>query len=186
MFIEIAHAATEAATEAAPTGLLGTFGINIQLFLAQLLNFAIVVFVLSKWVFKPLMKKMDERRGIVEEGLRKASEAEEALRGAKASEEQIIKEARDQSKEIVDEGKARGEYEKQTRIQKSTEIIAQQLKESKEQALRIIDEERALAKSELANLIGTATEKVTKKAIDTKSHRALIDEAISELEQLHG
>lgn len=187
MFIEIAHAASEAAVhETAEGGLLGTFGINLQLFLAQLLNFAIVVFVLSKWVFKPLMKKMEERRGIVEEGLKKAEQAEQALIGAKEAETSIVKEAREHAKEIVDEARERGEHEKQQRIQKSTEIIAQQLKESKQQASQMVDEERAHAKAELAGLIGLATEKISKKAIDTKTHRALIDEAINDLERIHG
>jgi F-type H+-transporting ATPase subunit b len=187
MFIEIAHAASEAAThEATQGGLLGTFGIDLKLFLAQLLNFAVVVFVLSKWVFKPLMKKMEERKAIVEEGLLKASQANDALRGAKESEAMIIKEARAQAKELVDEGKTRGEFEKQSRVQKSSEIIAQQLKESKDQAISIIEQERSQARAELATLIGLATEKVSKKAIDTKTHRTLIEEAISELEQAHG
>lgn len=186
MFIEIAQAATEAAAhEATEGGLLGTFGIDIKLFLAQLLNFAIVVFVLSKWVFKPLMKKMEERRMIVEEGLQKAVQADEALKGAKESEAMIVREARNQAKEIVDEGKTRGEYEKQTRLQKSSEIIALQLKESKQQAVMMIEEERSQARSELAALIGAATEKVSKNAIDTKAHRKLIDEAITELEKAH-
>lgn len=187
MFIEIAYAASEAAAhEATGNGLLGTFGIDVKLFLAQLLNFAIVVFVLSKWVFKPLMKKMEERKSIVEDGLRKAEQAEEALRGAKESEAQIIKEARIQAKDLIDDGKNRGDFEKQSRIQKSSEIIAQQLMESKQQAVSMIEEERAMARTQLAELIGAATEKVSKKAIDAKTHRKLIDEAIAELEHAHG
>jgi F-type H+-transporting ATPase subunit b len=186
MFIEIAQAASEATHETAETGLLGTFGIDLKLFLAQLLNFAIVVFVLSKWVFKPLLKTMEERKGIVETGLKKAEQADKALKSAKESESMIIKEARDQAKEIVDDGKTRGDYEKQTRIQKSSEIIAQQLKESKEQAVRIVGEERSKARTELAELIGSATEKVSKGAIDLSAHRKLISSAIDELEQQHG
>jgi F0F1-type ATP synthase membrane subunit b/b' len=60
------------------------------------------------------------------------------------------------------------------------------LKDSKEQALQAIEEERLRAKSELATLIGAAAEQVTKKVIDTKAHRKLIDEAITELEHAHG
>jgi F-type H+-transporting ATPase subunit b len=187
MFIEIAQAATEAAVhETAETGLLGTFGIDWKLFLAQLCNFAIVVFVLSKWVFKPLMKTMEQRTSIVEKGLKDAEQAEASLRDAKESEAMIVKEAREQAKGIINEGKERGDFEKQSRIQKSTEIIAQQLKDSKVQATQLIEEERMQAKTELAELIGAATEKVTKNAMDIKTHRKLIDDAISELEQQHG
>lgn len=187
MFIEIAHAATEAVVhETAETGLLGTFGIDLKLFLAQLINFSIVIFVLSKWVFKPLVKTMDQRKQIVEKGLNDAKSAEEALRLAKESESLIIKEARSQAKILIDEGKERGEYEKQARIQKSNEIIAQQLKDSKEQAVRIVEEERAQARNELASLIGEATEKISRKTIDAGAHRTLIDRAISDLEKQHG
>lgn len=177
---------TQAHTEAPEQGILGTFGIDGQLFLAQLFNFAIVIFVLSRWVFKPLIKTMDERRQKIEKGIRHAKEAEEALGSARQTESAIILEARTHAKDIVDEAKDRGEREKQVRIEKSNEIIAQQLQESKAQAALMHDASRKEVMREAAALVMAVTEKVAPGMMDEKKHRHLITAAIEELEQSHG
>ncbi len=57
--------------------LLQSFGINLPLFIAQIVNFGLVVGVLTWLVYKPLLKVIDERR----EAARKAAlVAEEAVR----------------------------------------------------------------------------------------------------------
>src|SRR3990167_360095 len=66
---------TQLAAEAAKTDVLGTLGINWKLFMAQLVNVGIVIFVLSKWVFKPLVKLMDDRVKKIDDGLAHAKEA---------------------------------------------------------------------------------------------------------------
>jgi len=101
MFIEIAHAAAEAATHETETGLLGTFGLNWKLFLAQLINFSVIVFVLTKWVYRPLIKTMDARRLKIEEGVKNASLAEQKLGSAKETESKMLREARSQAQEII-------------------------------------------------------------------------------------
>lgn len=178
-------AGTQAHTEAPEQGILGTFGVDGQLFLAQLLNFAIVIFVLSRWVFKPLIKTMDERRQKIEKGLQQASDAERALGDARKTEASIISEARNQAKDIVDEAKEHGEREKQTRIQKSNEIISQQLQESKEQVVLMNEAAKKDVMQEAADLVATVTEKIAPGILDEKKHRKLILQAIEELEQ-HG
>lgn len=178
--------ATASHTEVPEQGILGTFGINGQLFLAQLINFAIVVFVLSKWVFKPLISAMDERRQKIEKGLKQAKEAEDALGNARQTESHIIMDARSQAKDIVDEAKDRGEREKQMRIEKSNEIIAQQLQESKAQAMLMQESSKREVMREAAELVSAVTEKIAPGILDEKKHRHLIDRAIEDLEQSHG
>ncbi|MBD3251963.1 F0F1 ATP synthase subunit B [Candidatus Uhrbacteria bacterium] len=217
MFIEIAHAATEAAVHAAEavphvadaaaaaaphaadvaehateaghetsSGLLGTFGIDWKLLLAQLINFAIIIFVLTKWVYKPLIKVMEERKQKIEQGVKHAEEADRKLFGAKEVEDQIVNEARVQAKGIVDEARTRGEAEKQRRVDASKGIIEQQLVESKERIGRETDQARQAVKKDLAALVLQATEKVSKTTLDEKQHRQLIADAIKDLEKAHG
>ena len=47
IIIPIAHAAEEVAHSEAQTGVLGTFGVNWKFFVAQLINFSIVIFIFS-------------------------------------------------------------------------------------------------------------------------------------------
>jgi F-type H+-transporting ATPase subunit b len=185
MFIEIAQAATEAVTHEADTSLLGTFGLDWKLFLAQLINFAVIVFVLTKWVYKPLIKMMDERRKKIEDGIQNAERAEKKLDSAKETEEKMMNEARALGKEFIDEGKKKGDLERQRRVEASRVIIDGQLKESKEHLNREAESAKEQARKDVAKLVLAATEKVTKTTLDEKEHHRLIEDSIKELEKSH-
>ncbi len=186
MFIEIAHAASEAASHEAETGLLGTFGLDWKLFLAQLINFSVIVFVLTKWVYRPLIKTMDERKKKIDDGVKNAEVAEKKLLSAKEEEEKIINSARAAGKEHVDEGRKKGDMERQHRVEASKAIIDAQLKESKERIQREADEAKKQAERDVAKLVLAATEKLMKTTLDEKQHRRLIEDSIKELEKSHG
>lgn len=179
------HEATVAGTETTheqESGILGSFGVSPSLFLAQLLNFAIVVFVLTKWVFKPLLKTMDERKKTIDDGIKRSEESERVLVEARASEQEIVRNAHAQGKDIVEEAKERGEMEKQKRIEISKTIITRQLEDAKLQALHEAGAERDAVRRASAELVGNALEKVAPGAIDEKKQRLLIAKAIEELE----
>src|SRR5581483_2231836 len=57
---------------------LGTLGINWKLFLAQLINFGIVLFIFWRWVVTPLGKTLTDRQNRIEQGLKNADQTEEA------------------------------------------------------------------------------------------------------------
>jgi F-type H+-transporting ATPase subunit b len=180
--------ATQTATLEAPAptqGILGTFGIKPSLFIAQLINFAIVLFILKKWVFTPLLKTMDERRRVIDEGLKHSEEAEKIHAQAKEDENRILRDARVQGQEIVEQLKEQGEKEKQLRILTSNEIIARQLKEAKELAVAEAEEEKNRVRTSAVDLIMAGIERVAGSAIDPKQHGALIDEAIEGFEKQH-
>ena len=58
---ELVQAVVEAAphAEAAKESVLGALGVNWKLFIAQLLNFSVVLFIMWKWVYTPLLKAID-------------------------------------------------------------------------------------------------------------------------------
>jgi F-type H+-transporting ATPase subunit b len=63
-------------------------GINLPVLVAQLVNFAFLLFVMQKLAYKPILKMLDERRERIREGLSAADrgreQAAEASRDAQA------------------------------------------------------------------------------------------------------
>lgn len=55
------------------------FGINWKLLIAQLINFSILVFILAKFVYKPILRALDARRKKIEEGVAFSEKAKEEL-----------------------------------------------------------------------------------------------------------
>ncbi len=54
--------------------ILHTLGIDWQLLLAQIVNFGIVLVVLTKFVYKPLLKAIDARRDAIKKSIEEAEE----------------------------------------------------------------------------------------------------------------
>jgi len=174
---------TSAVTEkSASSNPAAVFGLNGGLFIAQLINFAIVIFVLNRWVFKPLMKMMDERRKKIEVGIKEAAEAKEKLVSAESAKEGVVREAHVVARDIIDQAKTRAEEEHEKRARASKHIIEEQLKEAKTRADRETAESKRAAMKQISDLVIVAADKVANGAIDAKAHRELITEAIAELE----
>jgi large-conductance mechanosensitive channel len=60
-------------------GVLASLGLNTQLFAFQLINFIIVFFILWYLILKPLTKKMEERKKLIDDSIDKAHTVEEQV-----------------------------------------------------------------------------------------------------------
>lgn len=174
---------TTQSTEHAETasGPAAAFGLNGGLFLAQLVNFAIVLFVLQRWVFKPLIAAMDARRKKVEDGLKDAASAKVKLEEAEQAHASLVRDAHVVARDILEKAKVRADEEYEKRLQKTQQTIESHLKEAELRTVRDADEARQAVMRDAANLVAAAADKVTGKAIDVSAHRALIADAIAEL-----
>lgn len=113
--------------------LLNNFGFEPILFIAQIVNILIVFFVLKKFLFKPLVKTLEDRKHKISEGLHFAEEAEKRLQEATEKEEQILRKAQDFAKKMLDETKT-----EQAKMLKEAEastqaLVNKMLKDAREQ-----------------------------------------------------
>ncbi|HTM68207.1 MAG TPA: F0F1 ATP synthase subunit B [Candidatus Binatia bacterium] len=175
---------TEAKQVAESTGVLGTLGINGKLFLAQLVNFGIVFFVMWKWVYTPLLKIMDERTKKIEQGMSDAEAAGALLRASEDQGAKAIADARKAAKAILDEAAAAAETERQEASKKARleveKIVAQGRDQLKAEQRKMVSD----AKAEVGALVAMAAEKVLREKIDPKKDAALIAQALKEAEPL--
>lgn len=143
--------------------LFAQLGINGKLFLAQGFNFLVVLFVLTIFVYRPLLKLLEERRKKIEFGLRGAEEAERRLR--KADEEGVkkIKEADKSAMQII------GVAEESAR-KRSEEIVA-------------VAEKKAGSIVEAAALVGEHKKQEELRRL-ADGARAIVKEAISKAVEL--
>lgn len=170
----------EATSAAEQVGLLGTLGIDYRLFLAQLLNFGLVAFVIWKWVYTPLLKILDERTSKIEQGLKDA-EASAALK-ASSSEERgaVIAEARSNARQIMEETEVHAQKVADEKVQKTKEEVERivllgkdQLRSEREKMVRDV-------KAELADILVLATGKIVHEKLDTEKDASLIREALKD------
>jgi F-type H+-transporting ATPase subunit b len=177
--IPTVHAATEASE--APQGITGLLGLNLKLFIAQLVNFSIVLFVLWKWVFGPLGKKLQERTETIEKSLKHAEEIEQKHKDAESARLAEIEKARIEASEIITRAQKMAETTKD-QIVAEAKAVAEKVNA---QALVQIENEKkkliAEVREEAATMVVAATERIIKEKLDPKRDEALIKESLKTL-----
>jgi len=148
-----------------------------------LVIFILVIFVLGKFAWGPLLEKLQEREKFIHESLTEAkSEREKAL--AQAEEySRKLDEARAEATAIVEEGRRDAEVVR-ARIAEEAQAESDKMVE---RARREIGLAKQTAVAELystsASLATTVAAKVIRKELNPSDHERLIADAIAELEQ---
>ena len=86
--------------------ILKDFGIQPTLLLAQIVNFLIILFVLKKFFYKPIIKVLEDRKKRIDQSLQNADLIEENLKKTQDQSAQIIAQAQKNAQELIQEAKA--------------------------------------------------------------------------------
>ncbi|MCK5822797.1 MAG: F0F1 ATP synthase subunit B [Bacteroidales bacterium] len=78
---------------------------GLGLFFWMVVSFSIVLFLLGKFAWKPILNALKERENSIDEALQSAEKAREEMSHLKADNEQIIKEAKQQREKLIREAK---------------------------------------------------------------------------------
>ena len=149
-----------------------------------LVIFLLVVVVLGKFAWGPLLSGLQEREQFIRESLEKAKEEREASESRLAEYEKKLNEARGEASEIVDEGRrdaevVKGRIEEQAR-EEASQIVAR--------AKREIELAKKTAISEIytasAQFATAAAAKIIGREINPEDHQRLIEQSIREIEDL--
>ena len=83
--------------------ILKNFGFDPILLAAQIVNFLIILFLLKKFLYKPVLSMLKKRKETIEKGILQADEAKLTLEKALEEEKRILRKAQEQSKKIIDD-----------------------------------------------------------------------------------
>jgi F-type H+-transporting ATPase subunit b len=84
-------------------------GINLGLFIVQLIAFTIVFLTLNAWVYKPMLNMMETRKQKIAQGLEDARISAEARSNAEKEAAKIIADAQAEASTVVREATERAE-----------------------------------------------------------------------------
>ena len=85
----------------------GALGINGPFLLAQIVNFLILFVAMSVLLWKPLVRRLDERRGMLEKEKADAAALAETRANIEAERERALEEARGEANKIIAEARER-------------------------------------------------------------------------------
>lgn len=110
------------------------FGIHWKLLLAQAINFSIALYVLHRFVYKPIFAILTERQQKIAKGLEDASIATKEKERIEGEKEHILREAREEGGKLVDALRKQGVEEERRIVREAGEKSATILKDAQERA----------------------------------------------------
>ncbi|MBR3654212.1 MAG: F0F1 ATP synthase subunit B [Elusimicrobia bacterium] len=137
--------------------ILNLFGLEGNLFIAQVINFAILLIILKIFLYKPIAQILEERKAKIKQGLDDAENAKKALADADNQKTKILKEAKVDADKILENTKASSESLKQ-----------QSAQDAKKQATEIVDNAKKQAQDEFAKAskqVGSMSVELSKKIV---------------------
>lgn len=144
--------------------------------------FGVVLFILRKFAWAPILSMLKERESSIEKALNSADLARKEVEGIKADNEKIINEARKEKDIILKEAKEI----KENLVAEAKEKAIQEAQKSIEEARRQIENEKTAAideiKNQVAELSVMIAEKIIQKELQNKkAQEEMIDGMLDDL-----
>lgn len=156
-------------------------GINPTLLLAQVVNFLILLALLARFVYKPMLKLMRNRQKRIEEGLELARTMEEEREKLAQTRQEVLDKANEKAEKIVAKARTNADKERE-RLLEEARLEAKKLIE---EGLKILEAKQEEAQTkmqqDIAELAITLSERLLREKIDRKKQKQVLKEQIEEL-----
>ncbi len=155
--------------------------VNPGLMIWVVVTFIILLFILKKVAWKPILSALENREAVIRESLEKAEKANEEAQKVLEENKANIQKAEEESKKIINQSR---EY--------AEKLKEQMLQDSKEQAKKIVDEATAEIerkkeasfeelKTQVAEIAIQAAEKIMNANLDNEAQKKIADKFIGEI-----
>ena len=161
------------------------FGVNWSSFIAQVVNFTLLTFVLYRFGFKPILTTLSERQQKIAEGLQYAEAMKEKLSEAEKSKAETLQQAAIEAKQLLNEAdqKAKALLDKSTKeATVKVEVILRKATEETERARQKMVQE---VQAEISRLVVDTASKVLAKELSEEDRQAFTSQATKQFEALN-
>jgi F-type H+-transporting ATPase subunit b len=160
--------------------ILAKLGIDWRLFTAQIINFAILLWVLRRFAYRPMLAFLEDRANRIEKGLQDADEARKKLTEAGEKEKEILSQAKEEARDLLLQAENRAKKHHEETLQKALQDAAKVVERTRlqmeaEKAQLLTD-----AKRELAELVLLTTEKVLQEKLTENKDKEFIQKHLAQ------
>ncbi len=148
--------------------------------LVSIVNFLVLLYLLRRFMWGPIMSTLDRRAAKIREGLELTESARHEREQLKQEVEKVLGEARREAAAIAERTtKAAEAAAADIRVQAKTE--ADRIREKgRTDAQHLHDQALAQLRSEVASMVVLAASRILGKEINAEQHRALIERSLEE------
>jgi F-type H+-transporting ATPase subunit b len=163
------------------TQIFSNFGVTWPKFIAQVILFLLVYWVLNKYAFGPVLKMLTERRRRIEEGQHNAERIKKQLADAELRYQEVLRKANEDATKLLEEARTSSDAISQKQLQQAIKdaegIIAKAQDTIVQERNKMVSE----VKKEMVDLVVKTTAKVVGKVITPEDQKRLSEETAKQL-----
>ena len=155
--------------------------IQLAQIIFQMINFGLVLFVLTRFIYQPVLKMLNERKAKVAEAAQAANEILHEKENLAKIKRETLEQAQLAAKKIEHDAQAEAKKAMATLLEQSKVGLASkeskfeaELAKLKKEKLKIMDQDLKQAAVQIA-------EAVLQESIDAKKHQKIIDQQIKQI-----
>jgi F-type H+-transporting ATPase subunit b len=155
---------------------------NTSLIFWEIITFAILLFLLYRYVYPPIRDQIQRRQSEIELAIDEAQKTRSEARELLAEYRRQIDEARGEARQILDEARKQGEAARERAKREAREEGERIIQRAREEIERERDAALRELRREVADMVIVATERVIGHELDREEHERLISDALDSLE----
>ena len=163
--------------------ILKNFGINGYLLAAQIVNFLIILFILKKFLYKPILELLSKRKITIKEGLAQAEEARLKLEKVVVEEKQILKNAQLQARKIIEDAKQAALDTAQEIQESSKKQTEKMINDARVQIAREFQQTEKKLTVNISKIAVSFLQKSLEKFFSGKDQEKVMKEALSKIKK---
>lgn len=149
-------------------------GIEPSLLLAQIVNFLIIVVVLTKLLYKPILGMLEKRKKEIEEGLAITERMRAEEEKLAARKEKLLSEARKEARIILEDGKKQGKDAEREIVAGAHKEAGEIIQKAKHEAASVHAALEGQIRKEAVELAAAMTKRLVAGVLSVGDHHKLI------------
>ncbi len=160
--------------------MLDALGISLPKLIFTIINFAILLFILTKFLYKPFLKMLHNRTETIRTSLTNAEETNREAEEKLARYEQKIARAEEEGQEIIRDASQRARDQANNIVSEAKDQAAQLLENARAEIEREKNNALRDVREQIGSLALMAAERIMEREIQVNGQQEIIDQVLEE------
>ena len=155
--------------------------VNPGLIIWTIVTFLILLFILKKVAWKPILSALDQREKDIKDSLEKAEKAKEDAQKILDENQATLAKAEEESKKIIEQSRSYAENLKEQMLKESKKQAKKLVEDAAEEIDRRKDSAFEELKDQVAKIAVNAAEKIMKQNLDADKNKHIVDSYLKDV-----
>lgn len=158
-----------------------TLGLDTALLVSQIVNFLLLLILLKKFAYGPILKMLESREEKIRKSLKNAEKIQLELSEAETTKAREIARAKEEARKIIEAAYVTAQNANEKTMQETQTKTREIVEKAKEEIRAEKDKSLREAEGQIADLALIIAEKILKRNLDANAEQRLTEETLTKL-----